>query len=86
MVAWGQRGARVNSISVFSHIASGARGEFNHRNAQPTVTDAVGFSNLPPFDTTALLGRQRRLGGVPKTIFTNSAWEGLVNLFEVQWE
>ncbi|MBO0880266.1 MAG: hypothetical protein J2P17_07915 [Mycobacterium sp.] len=60
---------------VFCHIASGARGEFNHRYAQPSATAVIGFGNLPPFDNTGLLERQRTLGGVPKAMFTNSASE-----------
>lgn len=64
---------------VFSRIASGARGEFNHRYAQPSVTQVSGFGNMPPFDSTGLLSRQRARGGVPKVMFTNSAseyWRG----------
>src|SRR4051794_23284158 len=40
---------------VFAHIASGRRGEFNHRYAQPALTHPIGFSNLPPYDTTATI-------------------------------
>ena len=60
---------------VFSHIAGGRRGEFNHRYAQPSVTHVIGFSNLAPYDTAGLFARQRALGGVPRTFFTNTAWE-----------
>ncbi len=60
---------------VFAHIASSRRGEFNHRYAQPSYTHVVGFSNLPPFDTPSLLARQRAVGGAPKVIETNTAWE-----------
>ena len=45
---------------VFAHIAGGRRGEFNHRYAQPSLTHVIGFSNLPPYDTTALLAPQRQ--------------------------
>lgn len=60
---------------VFTHIASSRRGEFNHRYARPSYTHTLGFSNLPPFTTPDLLGRQRELGGSPKVIETNSSWE-----------
>jgi hypothetical protein len=60
---------------VFAHIAGGRRGEFNHRYAQPSLTHVIGFSNLPPYDTTALLATQRAAGGVPKLLLTNSSWE-----------
>ncbi|OBK53080.1 alpha/beta hydrolase domain-containing protein [Mycobacterium kubicae] len=64
---------------VFSDFAGAATGEFNHRYAQPSVTQTNGFGNLAPFGHADLLARQRELGGVPKTIFTNSAseyWHG----------
>lgn len=60
---------------VFSESASAATGEFNHRYAQPSVAQVNGFGNLAPFAPAELLARQRQLGGVPKTIFTNSATE-----------
>ena len=60
---------------VLAHIASSRRGEFNHRYASPSYTHVIGFSNLPPFATTELLARQRSLGGVPKLMEVNSAWE-----------
>lgn len=60
---------------VFSESASAATGEFNHRYAQPSVAQVNGFGNMAPFGATELLSRQRELGGVPKTIFTNSATE-----------
>ncbi|MDV3133818.1 alpha/beta hydrolase domain-containing protein [Mycobacterium sp. 29Ha] len=60
---------------VFSESASAATGEFNHRYAQPSVAQVNGFGNMAPFGATDLLARQRELGGVPKTIFTNSATE-----------
>ncbi len=64
---------------VFADFASAARGEFNHRFAQPSVAQVSGFGTLAPFGHADLLARQRELGGVPKTIFTNSAseyWHG----------
>ena len=60
---------------VFAHIAGGRRGEFNHRYAQPSLTHVIGFSNLPPYDTSALLAHQRAAGGVPKLLLTNTSWE-----------
>jgi hypothetical protein len=60
---------------VFSEFASAATGEFNHRYAQPAVAQVNGFGNMAPFAPAELLARQRELGGVPKTIFTNSATE-----------
>src|SRR5438270_13176323 len=46
-----------------------------HLNARPTITHPICFSNVPPFDTTSLLERQRAIGGVPKLVQTNTAWE-----------
>ena len=60
---------------VFSEFASAATGEFNHRYAQPSVAGVNGFGNMAPFSAAELLARQRELGGVPKTIFTNSGTE-----------
>lgn len=60
---------------VWAHIASARRGEFNHRYAQPSLTHPMTPSYGPPYDTTGLLARQRELGGVPKLLLTNSAWE-----------
>src|SRR5205085_2025305 len=60
---------------MLSHIASSRLGEFNHRYAQPSLTHVIGFSNVAPYDTAGLFARQRALGGVPKTFFTNTAWE-----------
>jgi hypothetical protein len=64
---------------VFSDFASAARGEFNHRFAQPSVTQTNGFGTMAPFAPADLLARQRELGGVPKIVFTNSSaeyWNG----------
>jgi Alpha/beta hydrolase domain len=64
---------------VYADFASAARGEFNHRFAQPSVAQVNGFGTLAPFAHADLLAAQRELGGVPKTIFTNSAseyWHG----------
>jgi alpha/beta hydrolase family protein len=60
---------------VFSEFASATTGEFNHRYAQPSMAGVIGFGNTAPFGAADLLARQRELGGVPKTIFTNSATE-----------
>ena len=60
---------------VLAHIASARRGEFNHRYAQPSLTHPIGFSNLPPYDMTALLSRLRATGGTPKVMQTNTSWE-----------
>jgi len=60
---------------VFSESASAATGEFNHRYAQPSVAGVNGFGNMAPFAAAELLARQRELGGVPKTIFTNTSTE-----------
>ncbi|WP_310784063.1 alpha/beta hydrolase domain-containing protein [Mycobacterium sp. Z3061] len=62
---------------VFSDFASANRGEFNHRYAQPSTPGRS--STEGPFNSADLLARQRELGCVPKTIFTNSAteyWQG----------
>jgi alpha/beta hydrolase family protein len=60
---------------VFAHIASARRGEFNARFGQPALTHPLTPAYGPPHDTTALLRRQRSLGGVPKLVLTNSAFE-----------
>jgi Alpha/beta hydrolase domain len=60
---------------VFSHIASARRGEFNQRHGQPSLTHPLNPGYGPPYDTTSLLERQRAIGGVPKLLLTNSAWE-----------
>lgn len=62
---------------VFSDFASANRGEFNHRYAQPSTPGRSSAEG--PFNSADLLARQRELGCVPKTIFTNSAteyWQG----------
>ncbi|BDB40748.1 MULTISPECIES: alpha/beta hydrolase domain-containing protein [Mycobacterium] len=64
---------------VFSDFAGAARGEFNHRYAQPSVAGVNGFATRGKYGNADLLARQRELGGVPKTIFTNSSteyWQG----------
>ncbi|MET0704393.1 MAG: alpha/beta hydrolase domain-containing protein [Mycobacterium sp.] len=60
---------------ILSSTAGAARGEFNHRYAQPPLTEVHGFGDQPPFSHQELLGRQREMGGLPKVIMTNSAWE-----------
>jgi hypothetical protein len=69
-----ERGAQVYD-GVFAHIASARRGEFNRRFGQPGLTHPLTPGYGPPYDTTALLERQRSIGGVPKVVLTNSAWE-----------
>jgi Alpha/beta hydrolase domain len=69
-----ERGAQVYD-GVFAHIASARRGEFNRRYGQPGLTHPLTPGYGPPYDTTALLARQRSVGGVPKVVLTNSAWE-----------
>lgn len=64
---------------VFSDFAGAARGEFNQRYAQPSAAPTSNSGISAPFGHGDLLARQRELGGVPKTIFTNSAteyWQG----------
>jgi hypothetical protein len=69
---------------VHCHIAGGRRGEFNHRYAQPSTMNHLGFGHLPPFSPTdGLFERARRSGTVPKTVFTNTAteyWRGDASL------
>jgi hypothetical protein len=60
---------------VFTHIAGARRGEFNCRYGQPSLTHPLTPGYGPPYDTAALLERQRMLGGVPKLFSTNSSWE-----------
>jgi hypothetical protein len=69
-----EQGGRVFD-GVFAHIASARRGEFNRRYGQPGLTHPLTPGYGPPYDTTALLARQRSVGGVPKIVLTNSAWE-----------
>jgi hypothetical protein len=58
------------------HLAGGRRGEFNHRYAQPSTMNHLGFGHMPPFSPEdGLFDRARRAGTAPKTIFTNSATE-----------
>lgn len=62
---------------VFSDFASANRGEFNQRYAQPSTPGGHGAAG--PIGNDDLFALQRQLGGVPKTIFTNSAteyWQG----------
>ena len=60
---------------ILSSIAGATRGEFNHRFAQPPLTEVHGFGDQPPFSHHDLVRRQRELGAMPKVIMTNSAWE-----------
>jgi hypothetical protein len=66
---------RMALSGVNPHVGGGRRGEFNHRYGQPSVQSTPGMGFLPPFDDASLLERQRRLGGVPKVIQTNSSAE-----------
>jgi hypothetical protein len=64
---------------IFSDFASAARGEFNHRYAQPSAPGGSGRGTADPLGNADLLALQRELGGVPKMILTNSAteyWQG----------
>jgi Alpha/beta hydrolase domain len=60
---------------VLAEIASARRGEFNRRFAQPSLLSPMMPEYGPPYDTAALLDRQRRRGGTPKVVLTNSSWE-----------
>jgi Alpha/beta hydrolase domain len=60
---------------VHADIASARRGEFNRRYAQPGLLSPMMPEYGPPYNSAALLARQRELGGVPKLLLTNSAWE-----------
>lgn len=67
---------------ILPHVAGARRGEFNHRGAQPSVQHVIGAGHLPPFATAAvpdhargLLDSQRRRGGVPMVVSTNSSSE-----------
>lgn len=70
------------------NVAGARRGEFNHRYGQPSTIPPRGFGHLPPFafddlphhdqpGTTleGLLATQRRRGGVPRIVSTNTAAE-----------
>lgn len=75
---------------LLPHVAGGRIGEFNHRFAQPSQQSTPGFGHLFPFadepDTdpyserrAGLLDAQRRVGAVPKVVYTNSSaeyWRG----------
>jgi hypothetical protein len=75
---------------LLPHVCGAWRGQFNHRYAQPSEQHARGFIHLPPYTddeqtdpvtgrTDGLLTRQRRLGGVPRIVYTNTAaeyWRG----------
>ncbi|HEY2330379.1 MAG TPA: alpha/beta hydrolase domain-containing protein, partial [Acidimicrobiales bacterium] len=69
---------------VHVHIAGGRRGEFNHRYAQPSTMNPLGFTHLPPFSPDdGLLDRAEGAGTVPKIVFTNTAteyWRGDASL------
>jgi hypothetical protein len=69
---------------IHCHIAGGRVGEFNHRYAQPSTMNPLGFTHLPPFSPAdGLLNRGRERGTVPKLVFTNTAteyWRGDASL------
>jgi len=63
---------------ILPHIAGARRGEFNARFGQPSHIGFTGVAVLPPYavdEEPGLFDVQRRLGGVPKMIATNTAWE-----------
>jgi hypothetical protein len=63
---------------ILPHIAGARRGEFNSRYGQPSHIGFTGVAVLPPYaldEEEGLFDLQRRLGGVPKMIATNTAWE-----------
>lgn len=78
-----EHGRRVFD-GVHCHIAGGRRGEFNHRYAQPSTMNPLGFTHLPPFSPSdGLLERARAAGTEPKIVFTNTAteyWRGDASL------
>lgn len=79
---------------VLAHIAGGRRGEFNHRAAQPSVQPTPSFGHRFPFaddpqddprtgSTAGLLDHQRRRGGVPRVMYTDTSseyWRGDASL------
>jgi len=69
---------------VHCHLAGGRRGEFNHRFAQPSTMNALGFTHLPPFSPEdGLLDGARAAGAAPRIFFTNTAteyWRGDASL------
>jgi hypothetical protein len=71
---------------VLAHVAGARRGEFNHRYGQPSVQPTPSFGHLFPFAdepqtdprtgrTEGLLDRQRRRGGLPKIVYTDTSSE-----------
>jgi hypothetical protein len=60
---------------VFTHLGGARRGEFNCRYGQPGLTHPLTPGYGPPYDNAALLAEQRRAGGVPKLVATNSSTE-----------
>lgn len=76
------------------HVAGARRGQFNHRYAQPSAQPPRSFGHLPPYtyddDAAAggegLLSTQRRLGGMPKVVETNTSaeyWRGDAALLHI---
>ena len=69
---------RILFDGIYARVAGARRGEFNQRYAQPSHIGYTGLSVMPPFSVDqprGLYEMQRSLGGVPKSIFTNSSWE-----------
>jgi hypothetical protein len=78
-----ERGAQVFD-GVHCHLAGGRRGEFNHRFAQPSTMNSLGFTHLPPLSPDdGLLEKAHASGSVPKVICTNTGteyWRGDASL------
>jgi hypothetical protein len=78
-----EQGRRVFD-GILCHMAGGRRGEFNHRYAQPSTMNPLGFTHLPPFSPEdGLFGPARAAGTAPLTLFTNTAteyWRGDASL------
>jgi hypothetical protein len=63
---------------ILPHIAGARRGEFNIRYGQPSHIGYSGVAVLPPYaldESPGLFDYQRQIGGVPKMIAPNTAWE-----------
>ncbi|HVB06290.1 MAG TPA: alpha/beta hydrolase domain-containing protein [Acidimicrobiales bacterium] len=65
--------------AMFVDIAGARRGDFNERYGQVSVNRSEGSGLHPPYAAAhpdgGLLDRQRALGGSPKVMFVNSAFE-----------
>jgi len=81
---------RVVFDGLMPHVAGGRMGAFNHRFAQPSNQSYPSFGHLPPFTdidspdpisnrSDGLLSNLKKLGAVPKVMYTNSSaeyWRG----------